>query len=322
VPAAEVGTTLVVETGRSKARGTVLPDRPFDLPSLRAMDANVLIDIATVDLNTRYLAPLQPLRGHLQLVGGVLSLRQLDARAAQGQLQGDVVLDGRGSPALWTADLRWDGVRLERWIRQTRADAAPAYVSGRLSGRATLAGQGRSTAEILAGLKGQVRSELRDGSVSHLAIEVAGLDLAQGLGVFIKGDDALPVHCAAADLVAERGVLRTRVLVLDTTDSTVWVEGSVALAAETIDLRAIVSPKDRSPLALRTPLRVRGSFADPQVSLEKGSLGAKVAAALMLSLVNPLAALIPLTDPGSAEEAGRGAAGCQALMQRKVTAAR
>lgn len=304
----------------TRGRGKVLPDRAFDLPALRAMDANVLIDIDSVDMDTQLLEPLRPLHAHLQLRGGVLRLSDLDARTAQGRLGGDLSFDGNGDQARWSARLHWSGVRLERWIRQARADAAPAFVSGRLSGRATLAGQGRSTARILGSLSGQVRTELHGGSVSHLAIEVAGVDLAQSLGVMMRGDDALPVTCAVADLAAERGTLRTRTMVLDTSDSTVWVTGSLSLADESLDLRAVVSPKDFSPLALRTPLRVRGSLAQPEVSLERPTLGRKVASSLLLALLNPLAALVPLLDDGDADAAARGAEGCRALIQRGAAA--
>lgn len=301
-------------------RGKVLPARPFDLAALRAMDANVLIDIAEVDLNTTLLEPLRPLRGHLQLNGGVLRLSDLDARTADGRLKGGWSLDGRGAEARWVADLRWSDVRLEHWIRQPRAGDAPPYVSGRLSGRATLTGQGRSTAAILASLDGRVRTELSNGAVSHLIVEAAGLDLAQALGVLFKNDDALPLDCAVADLSAVGGMFRPRVMVLDTTDSTVWIDGSLSLAAETLDLRAVVSPKDFSPLTLRSPLRVHGGFADPEVSLEQGPLGRKAAAALLLALLNPLAALIPLIDTGDAGLAERHADGCRSLMQRRAAA--
>ena len=301
---------------RASAPGKVLPDRPFDLAALRVMDANVLINIAEVDLNTRRLQPLRPLRTRLSLAGGVLTLHDLDARTAQGRLQGDVALDGRSALALWTAKLRWDDVRLEQWIQQDRAAGKPPYVSGRLNGRTTLAGQGRSTAEILASLKGTVHTELRDGTVSHLAVEAAGLDVAQALGLLVVGDKALPVPCAVGDLVAERGVFRPQVLVIDTADSTLWVEGSVSLATEALDLRLVVSPKDFSPLALRMPLRVRGTFGAPALSLEPGRLAPKLAAAALLALINPLAALIPLIDPGDTEAAKRGAANCQGLMDR------
>ena len=299
-----------------KAAGKVLPGRPFDLKVLRVMDANVLIDIADVDLNTSLLEPLRPLHAHLQLVGGVLTLRDLDARTADGQLRGDMALDGRTTKALWSANVRWDGVRLERWIHQERKGGVPPFVSGRMNGRANLKGEGRSTAEILATLKGTARTELQGGAVSHLLVEAGGLDVAQALGVLIKGDDALPVQCAVADLVAQDGLFRPRVMVLDTTDSSIWVDGTLSLATEALDLRAVVMPKDFSPLTLRTPLHVGGSFANPVVSVEKGPLGLKLAGAFLLGLINPLAALIPLIDPGDADAARRGASGCQSLMQR------
>ena len=316
--AGEVGGVAKPLGNTAKAKGKVLPDRPFDLAALRAMDANVLIDIRDVDLNTSLLEPLRPLHAHLQLTGGVLTITDLDARTADGRLMGDLRLDGRTATALWNADLRWDGVRLERWLKLARADGAPPYVSGRLNGRATLRGQGRSTAEILASLKGNVRTQLRDGTVSHLVIEAAGIDLAQGLGVLFKGDDSLKVECAVADLVADGGVLRPRVMVIDTPDSAVLVDGSLSLATEALDLRAVISPKDFSPLTLRTPLLVRGSFAHPQVSLDKGPLGRKLVTAALLALVNPLAGLIPLIDPGDSAAADRDAAACPGLAGRAV----
>jgi AsmA family protein len=301
------------------SKGKVLPSRPFDLKALRAMDANVLIDISDVDLNTNLLEPLRPLRAHLQLASGVLTLSDLEARTAQGELRGLVRLDGRNTPALWNVNLRWNDVRLERWIKQVRANDAPPWVSGRLNGVAVLQGQGRSTAEILATLKGKLRTELQGGSVSHLAIEAAGLDVAQGLGMLIKGDDALPVQCGVADLVAEAGSFRPRVMVIDTKDSAVWVDGSLSLATETLDLRAVVLPKDFSPLALRSPLLLKGSFAKPEVSVEKAPLARKLGLSVLLGLLNPVAALIPLIDPGNGKAAAdlaEAGGGCASFAKR------
>lgn len=300
--------------------GHVLPDRDFDLPSLRAMDANVLVDIDNLDLGSSLLEPLRPLRTHLVLRDGVLNLREIDARTGQGRLLGGVQLDGRGAQALWTADLRWSGVQLERWIRQPRAGEAPPYVTGSLSGEARVAGQGRSTAAILGSLRGGVRMHLSNATISHLAVEVAGLDIAQGLGLLIKGDDALPVQCSVADFVAEKGVLKPRALVLDTRDSTLWVDGSVSLASETLDLRVVTTPKDFSPLTLRTPVTLRGTFANPSVSVDKGRLAPRLGAAALLALVNPLAAIVPLIDLGNSAEARRDADACRALARRIAAA--
>jgi uncharacterized protein involved in outer membrane biogenesis len=126
----------------------------------------------------------------------------------------------------------------------------------------------------------------------------------------------LPVGCALADLTVERGVFKPRAVVLDTRDSVVSIDGQVSLASEALDLRLVVMPRDFSPLALRTPLRVQGSFAVPAVSVDKGRLAGKLAASVLLGLVNPLAALIPLVDPGDDAAATRGAAACRDLAER------
>ncbi|MGZ8269655.1 MAG: AsmA family protein [Methylophilus sp.] len=307
-------------TPDAKNSNKVLPSRPFDLASLRKMNADVMVNIQYLDLKSSFLEPLKPLKGHIQLKNGVLSLNDIKALTADGRLTGDMGLDGRGPNALWDAKLAWSGVRLERWVKQKRADGLPPYISGKLSGGALLQGQGKSTAEILASLNGSIRSELYQGKVSHLGIEVAGLDVAESLGLLFKGDDALPVQCAVVDLHATDGVFTPRAMVVDTTDSTVWVDGSLSLATETLNLRAMSLPKDFSPLTLRAPLNVTGQFSNPQVSLEKSRVGLKLAASVLLAIVNPLAAVIPLLDSGDTKEAKQRAAGCLVIMQKNTKA--
>lgn len=313
---ADLGPAVGVPTETPARAGKRLPDRPFDLAALRGMDANVLVDIAELDLDTAYLTPLRPLHAHLQLKAGVLDIGALDARAGQGRLHGSLQLDGRLDTAALRSDLRWEGLRLEQWIHQDRDPGQPPWVSGTVQGSARLQGRGNSTAAILAQLAGQVQAGWRNGRISHLAVEAAGLDLAQALGVMLRGDDALTVHCAAADLVAERGVFRPRLMVVDSGDSTLLLDGSVSLASEAIDLRVIVSPRDFSPLALRAPLRLRGSLADPQVSIDGGALAGRLGLAALLAMVNPLAGLLPLLDAGDGAAAGRDADGCRSLERR------
>ena len=296
--------------------GRVLPNREFDLPSLRAMNANVLIDIANLDLGSSILEPLKPMRTHLVLADGVLTLREFEARTGQGRLLGMVQLDGRNVQALWTADLRWAGVRLESWIKQARSDDAPPYITGNLAGQARVVGQGKSTAAILGSMRGAVRMQVSQGTISHLAVEAAGLDVAQAIGMLIKGDDSLPIDCMVVDLNVEQGALKPRVFVVDTPDSTIWVDGSVSLATEALDLRMVTTPRDFSPLALRTPLILRGTLANPSVSVEKGKLATRLGASALLALINPAAAILPLMDIGDSADLKRSSDACRALSQR------
>jgi len=284
----------------SKARpGKLLPNQPFDLPSLRAMDADIEIALQRVELGAAFAAPLMPLQGRLKLQDGVLTLSELDARSARGRIAGQLSLDGREAIALWRARLQWSGLSLEQWLKQSRGPGQPPYVSGLLNGRLSLDGRGRSTAELLASAKGRVQMHLPGGEISHLAVEAAGIDLAESLGMLLRGDDTLPLQCAVADLLVDKGQVVPKVLLVDTRDSTLWVEGRVALDTEKIDLRLQVAPKDFSPLSLRTPLLISGSLAAPTWSLERGPLiTRRLLPAVLLAVINPLAGLLPLLDTG------------------------
>jgi uncharacterized protein involved in outer membrane biogenesis len=317
------GTLVITDLGpafganlENKKSNRVLPSRPFDLASLDKMNADIMIDLQYLDLKTKFLEPFKPLQGDLQLKNSIITFKNINASTAEGRLTGDMSFDGNESKALWNAALAWNDVKLERWVKQNRADGLPPYISGKLNGKALLKGRGKSTAEILASLNGSIRTELVQGAVSHLGIELAGLDVAESIGVSFKGDDALPVQCFVTDLQAKNGVFTPRVMVVDTSDTTVWVDGSLSLAAETLNLRAMALPKDFSPLTLRAPLYIKGNFSNPKVSLDKKPVGLKLAASILLAIINPLAAVIPLLDTGNANEAKQHAAGCLNLMQK------
>lgn len=316
VGAAPAGATPASATqGSGKRAGRVIPDKRFDLPSLRAMDANVVIEIGMFDSGTDVIEPLRPARAHLLLADGVLTIADFVGVTAQGKLLGYLQLDGRGDEALWTADMRLAGVDLARFLRLKRSGNAPPYLSGKLDALVKVKGRGRSAAEILASLDGDLRMHMRDASISHLAIEAAGLDVAEALGMLVKGDDALPIQCNVVDLDIVKGVARPKVFVVNTKDSTFWIDGTVSLRDESLDLRAIVSPKDFSPLTLRTPIHVRGTLGQPAVSVELGKLAGKVGAAALLALLNPLAAIIPFIDTGSKDEAQQAGAKCASLVR-------
>ena len=291
---------LPTEPGEADPRraGRLLPDRRFDLPSLRAMNANILVNLDRLDPGTNVLQPVAPLQAHLLLQAGVLDLQDIDAHLAQGRIRGNIQLDGRQPLARWQAQLTGTGLDLAQWVTPLKRPGGPPWASGRLGGRLDVQGHGRSSAELLASANGRLLLHLADGSVSHLAVEAAGLDLAQGLGLLLRGDDNLPVTCGAGDLLIKNGVVTPQVLMVDTRDSTLWLAGSVSLATEQLALTANVAPKDWSPLALRSPLHLDGTLAKPVLSLDKPALLQRLVPAALLALVNPLAALLPLIDLG------------------------
>jgi uncharacterized protein involved in outer membrane biogenesis len=285
--------------------GKVIPDREFDIPSLKAMNADVGVQLAVLDLGTKALEPFQPLRGRITLQDGVLNLKDLIARTSAGEVQGLIGLDSRPANPKWNADLRWSGIQLDRFITTrdaaVRKDASGdkpdvGYISGALGGNAQLKGEGKSSAKLLASLDGTARMWVRDGTVSHILVEAAGIDVAQALGVFVKGDDKLPMQCALAQFDIVNGKVMPEVFVIDTKDTTMLIDGDLSLATESLDLRMTAHPHDFSPLALRTPVKVLGTFDAPHIRPEMKPLATRAGAAVALSLANPLAALLALVD--------------------------
>ena len=311
------------ERDASGRRDRVLPQREFDLPSLRAMDADLTVAIDELLFGSAGVEPWREVRAKLLLQAGVLRLDGLQAKAAGGRFTANSSLDGNVAPARWTLDLGFERIDLASWISGLRkADAPPpprsaaaqsgerraarrsdapprAWITGLLSGQAQVQGQGRSTAQILGTLNGRARASLRDGSFSHLATELAGLDIAQALGVALRGDRPLLLRCANLDLVLQQGIARPRLAVLDDGDSVIRVAGQISLRDETLDLKATVRPRDFSPLSLRTPITVTGTLGEPKLGIDGGKLAGKVLGAAALgAIAGPLAALLPLIDRG------------------------
>ncbi len=287
-----------------KEANRVLPDEPFDLPSLAQMNANILVDLSQLDFGTPAIAPMKDLKGHLLLEDSRLTLSNLSARVAGGLLTGSTRLQAKQQPPRWDAALSFAEVDIQRWLRGLQKndapgrDGAPAYLSGTLNAKVSLTGQGNSVADVLGSGNGQIKLDLVDGKMSQLITEAIGLDAAQALGILISGDVPLILTCARAEALIQDGVVKSRYAVLDNKDSTLHIQGGASLKTESLQLRVVAEPKDFSPLSLRSPLNVTGSFKQPQVSVEAKGLVARVAGALVLGAIAPPAALLAFIDTG------------------------
>lgn len=295
-----------------RARGRVLPDRELDVPSLRALEANVRVRLARVSLGQWFERPLAPLQADLRLRQGVLTLNDLKATTADGTLAGRITLDGRQPTLRWDARLQWHGIRLERWLQadNPRARGGDAsYVSGLLSGRGEVVGQGNSVAQLMASLDGNVLTWLEKGKLSRLVTEVAGLHVLEALGLLIQGDESAPLRCGVARFEVRDGVMTPQPVVVDTGRSTILVSGKVSLADERLALTVTSTPRHFTLVSLRTPIDIGGTLSEPQVRLRPAPMGLRALSALALGAVAPLAALLPLIDPGADQP------GCQALLK-------
>jgi AsmA protein len=229
----------------------------------------------------------------------VLTLDPLDFGLAGGQLNVKITLDGRAQPIQAHALVRARKVLL--------AQLLPAFNPGnsgigQINGEFDLSGSGNSVGRMLASANGKLGLVVEGGQVSKLMMEKAGLHLWEILSLNLTGDRLVKLRCAVADFDVKQGVMKAQALVFDTQVTTLLGTGHVDLKHETLDLVFRPKTKNTSPVALRSPIYVQGSFAQPVISINKTQVAARAVGAVALGIINPLLALLPLIDAGPGKD--------------------
>jgi len=279
--------------------GRVLPDTPVDLARLRAAD----MDVRFRGQRIRHPSlPIDSLDVQVKLENGRLSLDPLKFGIAKGSAAGSLVLDGRKNMPYVATDLTLKKLDLRQFFDEKNA----AVTAGEFAGRIKLAGSGNSVAQILGNVDGEVVATMAGGRFSRLFIELSGIDVAEAIPLF-SSDKPVEIRCAVADFDAKDGMLTSRALVFDTSDTLVDADATVNLKTEALNVKAMAHPKDPSPLVGRTPITVGGTFANPSVGIDPSGLIARGAAAVALGvLLTPLAAIIPFVELGLGEDSDCG----------------
>jgi AsmA family protein len=280
----------------------VLPTTPLDLARLKAMNSEVTYSAAHVKNAGKM--PLDRMAMQVRLKNGVLQLDDVNLGIAGGTVAGKLRIDSHSNPAVAEVHLNGRSLELSKMFRDINLTKTSF---GRIHTDIDLKGRGNSVAQMLGGATGNVAMLMGKGQISNLLLEIAGLDGAEIIRFLLRGDANVPVRCAATAFDVTKGLMTSRALVLDTTDTVVYGEGTVNLASESIDLYFRPYPKDASFLSLRSPLRVRGTLGAPDAGPDKSALATRAAAALALGAINPLLALAATIETGPGEDANCGA---------------
>ncbi|MES2530974.1 MAG: AsmA family protein [Pseudomonadota bacterium] len=292
----------VTQVKRAKgASDKVLPTATLDFERLRAMNADVKYAAARIR-NVRDV-PLDNGSVQVTLKGGVLTLDPLSLGVAGGKIAGAVRIDASQNPADIRMSLDVRALQLNKLI--PKVETLRTSFSN-LDGRINLSGRGNSVAGWLGTASGDVAALTGRGQFSNLLLEFMGLDGGEIIKFLLGGDNNVTLRCAALAFDVNKGVMTSRDVVLDTTDTVFHGSGQANLADESMNFVIRQAPKDMSILSLRTPLLVRGTFGSPSAGVEKGPLIARGIAALALGAINPLLALAATIETGPGVDADCG----------------
>ncbi len=291
---------LAARAAEQAARARVLPDKPYELERLRAMDADVRLKAHRINAPS---LPLDDMEAHLLLDDGLLRLAPLNFGVAGGDIRATIRMDARRTPIHTRADASVRGLALAQLL-PTPAAAQDAI--GRIGGSLALTGNGNSVARMLASADGEVAIGMGSGRISNLVMELAGLDVQEALKFLLTKDRRVPIRCAWGDFAVAGGMMTARSLAFDTTDTILVGEGRISLRDETLDLKLRPRPKDRSLFVFRAPLLVGGSFRDPSFRPDLARVGLRAALALALANIAPPAALLATFEPGPGKDSDCG----------------
>lgn len=305
---------MIVGTDQPSKKG-VLPDRPFEPDRWDSVDADVTVKAGRIKRPEQL--PIEKLSARIQLKDRVVTLNPLEFGIAGGRLTGPVKLDGTKDPIRADVKMRVQGLKLAQLfptIEQNRMSV------GDLGGLVELAGSGNSVARMLGSATGKMGFFMDGGEISRFLMELAALDLWGVARVKLKGDEPIEIHCAIADFAVKDGLMQTNAFVFDTAVVNVEGGGVVNLKNEEMDLMLNPKPKESSVASLNSPLYVRGTFSKPQVSPDVGKLAAKGIGAIVMGVVNPLLAVLPLFKEGKGENSNCAQLIAQASASKKAAA--
>jgi hypothetical protein len=297
------------------ARKTFLAAEPFEVDKLMAADVDVKFRgdrVVTASL------PLDNMNAHLVISGGKVKLAPLDFGVAGGNLVSVIEMDGRQPRMATRAQITAKALRLDKMFPKSRLAASD---TGTLGGRATLAGNGNSLAQMLASADGEAAVIMEGGSVGELALRMSNLDIANSLLLMLGGDKQVSVRCMVGIFNASAGKFNVKTLVMDTAKVNMTGTGHVDFTDESLHLSLASKSKGFSLASLRGPIAVTGSFLQPVLrpQLQEGLLRGGLALALGAA-TGGIGALIPLLDTGGAKDSNCAALIGQASQETGVKA--
>jgi uncharacterized protein involved in outer membrane biogenesis len=303
-----------VEKGRSAAKhppppvstaALLLPDADLQVGRVRAMDANVTFEAASI---VTAKLPMKKVRFHLVLDNGRMSFDPLSFTLPQGVFSGTVAIDAHAAVPQTDIDMKLEHVDLAQFKPQS---SKTAPLEGQLLGRIRLHGAGTSVHKTAADADGDITLVVPSGEMREALAELAGINLSRGLGLLLaKNEKDTALRCGVANFHAGDGDLKATTLVIDTTNVLVTGSGQIDLKTEALDLALKGEPKKARLMRLRTPITVRGSLSHPSIGVDAGKLAAQTGGAVALgTLLTPVAALLAFVDGGLAKDAN-----CSALI--------
>ncbi|MDF2493577.1 AsmA family protein [Sphingomonas sp.] len=240
----------------------VVPDTRVNLAKVGKTDGNIAFRVDRI-VSRQGRSSLTKLAGTLTLDQRKLTVAPLTIGLPRGQITGSAVIDqADGAPV--------PVVRLDLRLVNSSVPAlggGGGSVTGRVDGRAVLAGRGSTIREAVGKSSGRIGIVARNGELPAEIAAALGFDAGRALLADEK--DRAVLRCVVVGLAMRGGRGTASPFVIDTSQSRLDGEGTVTFPGETLAIRLTGAPKQNSVLRLPGSATLAGTISEPDVQVPK-----------------------------------------------------
>ena len=213
------------------------------------------------------------------LKNGNLTIEPIKFMIGGGSANGRFNLGSQDKPSSLAMEMKIDQLDLGPMLDELGYQRT---LEGTLDADVTLAGSGKSLADLMAGLNGRISLVMNDGQVAsnyfNLLQRILGTNVLQMINPFKTKETQTKVNCFINDINIKDGLAECKLL-LDTDQTSIFGVGGVDLRTEKLDLGLKPVPKKGyghdsvakvsfSFKELSQPFELGGTLAHPSLALD------------------------------------------------------
>ncbi len=268
----------------------LFPNTPLKLDGLHRFNAALDVQIKHILLPK---LAFDDIETKVNLQGGNLTVNPLKAFIGGGKLVNHLNLRAKEKIAYVDATLDIKQMNLGEMLKKL---GIAQSLEGILNLDIYLKGQGKSVADLMADLNGDVVASLGEGKIPARYLKFLSADITSTLmeliNPFGKKIDSAQINCAVCDFNIKNGMAKSDVIIVDNPRSTFLSKGTINLKTEKLDFNIETHPKegigtqDTAKLSISLskitkPFKLGGTLANPSLEIDIVGSGTTIGAVLL-----------------------------------------
>jgi len=279
------------KTTKSKRRlDKLFPNTPIKLDGLHLF--NAAVDLQVKQLLLPKLA-IDNIETKVRLKDGNLTVNPMTASIGGGKMLNSLNVQAKENMAVVDVNVDIKQMNLGEMLKTLKMTQS---LEGILDLDMYLKGQGKSVAEIMEGLNGDMVASLGKGKIPTGYLNFVSADIASTLmsilNPFNEKIDSAQINCAVCDFNIINGMAKSDIIIIDDPIKSLFSKGTINLKTEALNFNIETHPKkgigtqDTAKLSISLskitkPFKLGGTLANPSLKIDIVNSGTTIGAALL-----------------------------------------